>query len=189
MQECHYCKKTIKEEDTICPFCGYDHKTGTVSQQVTSENTQKRSQIKEQKAASKGNGVDPVVKKFAFIGLGIVLFSILYKYNFNINIIAYEISDIFGRVTGKPNKKKDKTSEKIELIDVRSLKIPKKAIRYKGLEVEGILFDPAGRSFVTINGDVIPEGGTSGNITVQKIHKDSVELIVNGKSQIIEVKQ
>jgi hypothetical protein len=187
MQECYYCKKTIKEEDTICPFCGYDHKAGTVSQQVTSvENTQKRSQIKEQKATSKGNGVDPRVKKFAFIGLGIVLFSILYKYNFNISIIAYEISDIFARVTGK---KKDKTSEKIELIDVRSIKIPKKAIKYKGLEVEGVLFDPAGRSFVTINGDIIPEGGTSGNVTVQKIHKDSVELIVNGKSQIIEIKQ
>jgi hypothetical protein len=190
VKECNYCKKLIKEEDAVCPFCSYDPKTGTLSQQVSSvKSLEKQVRINENKVTGRVFGVSPVVKKFVFISLAIVLFSILYKYNFNINIIMSEINQTFARITGKPYKKKGKTIEKIEWVNIRSFKDSKKPIRYRDLTVEGILFDPNGKSFVTVNGEVIPEGESLGNITVKKISKDSVELIVDGETKIIEVKQ
>ncbi len=188
MKECRYCKKPIKEEDAICVFCGFDHTTGMISSNTAMTESQKKAQIKVQKAAIKSPGIDPRVKKFAFIGLAIVIFSIFYKYNFDINNIMSEAKHLFTKLTmGKSAKGKNKTSEKIELINIKSFEATKKTKRYKDVVVEGVFFDPNGKSFVTVNGNVLSQGESAGNITVKEINKNSVELIVDGKSRIIEV--
>lgn len=199
MKECSYCKRLLQEEDAICTFCGYDPKTDTISpsfrpQTASAENLGRKTQLKDKKEIRAGHGIDPKVRNFAFIGFAVVVFSVFYKYNFNLNGVVSEIKHNFAKITtGKfltgKFYKKYKTSEKIEWIDVRSFEGTKKAIRDKDLLVEGILFDPNGKSFVTINGKVVSEGETFDNITIKKINVNSVELIVDGKSKIIEVKQ
>jgi len=155
----------------------------------------KKAQIKEKKDTDADRGMDPRVKNFAFTGLAIVMFSVFYKYNFNINLVGYEISRIFDKIkTGQftiwqADKKKDGKTQEIGLIDIKYFKLPKRSTADKDLAVEGIFFDPDTKSFAIINGEVVSEGKNLGNITVKKINKDSVEIIVDGETKILEANQ
>jgi hypothetical protein len=88
MQICKCCKVSVDKDVEFCPFCGYDPATDTISASFRRQNA-----ISSQEAARKlredsrraSGGIDPGVKKFAFIGLAVVIFSILYKYNFNLS--------------------------------------------------------------------------------------------------------
>ncbi|MCX5701855.1 MAG: hypothetical protein NTW64_02600 [Candidatus Omnitrophica bacterium] len=196
-KECHYCKKPIEEKVAICSFCGYDHKTGTMteSQSGLVKSLEEKVKTKEKRAASRIFGVDPKVRGFAFIGLSIVVFSVFYKYNFDIKTVMSRANQIFPRIksgtflTGKSKKAKDKASLKIELTNVRSLEAPKKSSQSRDSAVEGILYDPTGKSFVSIDGNVIAEGATFKDVVVKKINRDSVELIIKGENKIIEVQE
>lgn len=195
MKECHYCKKPIEEKVTVCPFCGYDHKTGIMAETQSGlvRNLEEKVKIKEKKIASRIFGVDPKIRNFALIGLSIVVFSVFYKYNFDIKGVISEGIQIFNRIksqtflTGKSKKAKDKANLKIELTNVMSIEAPKKALKSRDLAVEGILYDPTGKSFVSIDGNVIAEGAAFGDVVVKKINRDSVELIIKGENKIIEV--
>jgi hypothetical protein len=200
MRECFYCKRPLREEDTICTFCGYDSKTDSVSpcfrEKTASEDLRKKSKQKDKKGKFT---IDPKIKKFAFIALIVVIFSIFYKYSFNLSPVVADVKLTFAKlknikigkfIMGKPQKKKDKTGEKVQQwVDMSSFEGVKKAFRSKDLVVEGIFFDPNGKSFVTINGKVLSEGENFENILVKKINIDSAEVIVNGKIKIIEVKK
>jgi hypothetical protein len=126
-----------------------------------------------------------------------VVFSIFYKYNFNLRGVVFEINRLFDRlnivkfVQTISGKKTDKAKgyEKIELINVRNFEEPKRITPYKDLVVEGICFDSAGKSFATINGRVISEGDSFENVTVKKINRDSVELMVNGEARVLGINQ
>lgn len=198
---CNYCKRPLKEGDAFCPFCGYDPKTDAINpafkQKVASiKDWDRKIQMEE---IGRGHGISPGVKMFAFIGLAVVIFSIFYKYNFNPSGVMSEVNQVWAKarikaskfIPMKAEKKKEKAEEKkiekTELIDVRSFEGAKKTTG--GLVVEGIFFDPKGKSFVTINGKVVSEGETFGNITVKKINVNSVELIIESETKIIEVKQ
>ena len=116
------------------------------------------------------------------------------KYNFDINTIIFESKSIFSRVkSGKlfkdKSKKKGEETKKVELINVRSFDRYNKPAVTKFLKIEGISFDPLGKSLVIINGKVVSEGGIFGNITVEKINKDSVELVIGGETKVLSVNQ
>jgi hypothetical protein len=197
MRECRLCKKPLEAEDAVCVFCGYDPKTDTVNPAFK----QQSSSIEKAKAIEKKTGgeacekgVDPKIKKFAFIGMAILIFSVLYKYNFDVTLATADIRLFFTRLTtgkifsGKADKKKGKKVEKIEWVNVRSFESPKKKTNAKDLVVEGIFFDVKSGNYVVINGEVIAEGETSGNITVKKINRDSVEVVVGGVIRVLQQK-
>jgi hypothetical protein len=148
-----------------------------------------------EKTDNKGRGIDRRVKKFAFIGLAIVIFSILYEYNFNLGAVIAQarfclnVIKLGKFIPGELGQKKDKMKEKIELLDVRSFQGAGGVTRYAGLKVEGIAYDPDGRSFVTINGTVLSEGESIKQVTVKKINRDTVEVIVDGESKIFAIEQ
>lgn len=194
MKQCRLCGKTLKEEETICPFCGYNIVTDSVSRSFQPKPESARNK-EEREQAAKAGGVSPGVKKFALAGLAILIFSIFYKYNFNINTITSKANQLFNRIKtgeftkGKDNKKADKEVKKVELVNVRSFDRYKKPAANKDLKVEGIFFDANAKSFIIINGKLICEGESFKNITVKKIYKDSVELIVAGKTETLKVNQ
>jgi hypothetical protein len=195
IKECHYCKKPIEEKVEICSSCGYDHKTCTMTETQSGLVKSLEEKVKTRRKGSGGRifGVDPKVRGFAFIGLGIVIFSVFYKYNFSITGVMSEANQVFQQIkgqvflTGKSKKAKDKANQKIELLNVKSFETPKKSLQPVSLAVEGILYDPSGKSFVSINGNIIREGEAQGEVVVKKINRDSVELIVKGENKIIEV--
>jgi len=198
MKECRFCKRPLKEEDAICAFCGYNPKTDAIDPSFKPQisSVEKRSGwIKEKKLISAVFGVDPRIKKFAFVGIVIILFSIFYKYNFDIGLVGQEASNFLKEIkVGKfviwqPKKKESKGIDKTELIDVRSYEAPQTISRdkNKNLMLEGIFFDHRGRSFVTINGKIIAEGESIGNLTVKNINNDSVEVIIDGEIKILKL--
>ena len=83
--------------------------------------------------------------------------------------------------------KEKMANQKIELMNVRSLSSSRKPLQPGALIIEGILYDPSGKSFVSINGNVVSEGDVSGDIAVKKINPNSVE--VKGEDKIIEVQE
>jgi hypothetical protein len=199
MKTCRLCGKSLGDVVTECVFCGYDFNTDTVNQSFKAQPEKVAAKNREAAAKSQGSGarqalVSPAVKKFALIGLAVVIFSILLKNNFNVTAVLNEASIIFTKITtgkiinDKSAKKDDKENKKIELISVRSFKIPAKISRYEKLKVEGIFFDND-KSFIVINGRVVPEGKTFENVTVKKINSDTVELIAGGETKMLRVNQ
>ena len=194
MKECRYCKRPLKEEEIICTFCGYDHKADTISQSFKRKAAARK---KEERTRLAGGGIDPRVKKFAYIGLVITVFSLFYRYNFNINTMWSEARQSVSKTKigkflidrGIPLRKKAKVTQKIELIDVRSYQGPASTTANKESKIEGIFFDPDAKSFVTIQGKVLSEGESLGSITVKKINRDSVEVMVDGESMVVGVDQ
>ncbi|MBN1912991.1 MAG: hypothetical protein JW788_01175 [Candidatus Omnitrophica bacterium] len=196
MKKCKYCQKDVQEEEKLCPFCGYDFKSGTITQVFSEEEAQKRKRA-EKKISRKEGGIDPRIKKFAFIGIAITIFSVLYSYNFRLNIIFFDFKDKFlggkkggltlNSILGK--KKKDQKIENIQLTDISSFNAPREAADYKNFTLEGIFFDPQGESYATINGQVLAEGESLENLRVKKINKNTVEIEIAGKVQILEVNQ
>lgn len=188
MKECRYCKESIKDEKMICPFCGYDFKTDTISQSFKPQEKKKRKDITQ-------HGIDSRVKRFTFIGLGIVAFSLFYKYNFNLNIITQEITQAIKKLKttkfGIPafKKKAAQTEGKTEWVDIWSFEGTPNTPRSKRLVVEGICFDPHGRSFVTVSGKVLSEGENFKGVTIKKINADSVELIIEGEIKVLKLNQ
>lgn len=195
MKECRYCQKPLKDEESICTFCGYDYKTGAINQSLKPKiSPGKKINEKEKKAQSREAGVNPRIKNFAFIGLGIVMFSIFYKYNFNIDLATSEIKYLIAKlktnrfVAQKIKTQKEKSNKPMELLNVESFDGSKKISKSKEPVVEGIVFNPEGKSFIIINGNVVSEGEAVDNITVKKINKSSAELIIDGESKVVEVK-
>lgn len=198
MKECQYCKKQMNDEETVCIICGYDQKTGTINNALKAQMAQEqdcKEKTKRKKALpDNARDVNPWVKKFAFAGLIVTLLSLFFKHNFNIGSVVTELTQPLAKLRfklsgGKAKNNKDKQIEKVELIDLKSFEGNRKLFSKRDLKVEGIFFDPHARSFVTINGIILSEGESVDNTTVKKINKDSVELIVNGKSKTLEVNQ
>jgi len=142
-------------------------------------------------------GVSPGVKKFAYFGLAIVIFSVFFKHNFNAEAIKAEVNLLWEEaqarlIPGKANKAKSKHKEgeginKAELISVVNFDGSQKPGTNKDLKVEGIFFDADGGSFIVLNGKVISEGQSWMGVTVKKISRESVEIVVDGESRLLGV--
>jgi hypothetical protein len=55
------------------------------------------------------------------------------------------------------------------------------------IHLEGIIFDPAGKSYAVINGNVIAENDSLGGFTLKEIKKDKIILQNGENSHIIEL--
>lgn len=192
--QCKLCDKPLKAEDAICEYCGYDPKTDRVSESFKPKSEAAIRKEEKEKARKEG-AVGSGVKKFAMIGLAVVIFSVLYKYNFNINGVARDAGLFLDRIKsgnltrGKDAGKKETENEKIELISVRSFDGSKQPRNNKEQKIEGIFFDESGKSFVIVNGKLLPEGGSLGDFTVKKIYKGSVELILGDELINLRINQ
>lgn len=51
--------------------------------------------------------------------------------------------------------------------------------------LEGITWDPGGKSLAIVNGEIIGEGGKIGNLKVIGIEKDKIVVVFNGKQYVI----
>lgn len=122
MQECRFCKEVIKEGDPFCKNCGYDPKTDSINPEFKLIGAQSRPSKKSKKiAVNNARSISPGVKKFALIGLVILVFSIFYKNHFNINNVAAEVKHFCTMVSkGKFKFGQDKRSKKIEWVNVRT---------------------------------------------------------------------
>jgi hypothetical protein len=203
---CRGCQEALTEKDPYCPFCGYDAKTDTVNPAFKPD-TAKSKQAKKPIYGG-GGGIDPRIKKFAFAGAVLLIFSVLYKYNFNLGLVIADTKSIMlmkaGKAALKVAGKKNPASKnaagkqvpaqgeqdvKLEWSDVKAFQASPRADAPKGLLLEGIFFDPAARSFATINGQVVSEGEAVQGATVTKIEKYSVELVADGKRVVLAVNQ
>lgn len=192
MKTCRLCGKSLGDDVAACVFCGYDFNTDMVNQSFKAK--PEKAAAKNRETGAKQALISPAVKKFALIGVAVVIFSILYKNNFDINSLLNEAGNIVNRLKSeksakdKSAKNDNKETQKVELISVRSFRTPEKISRYEKLKVEGIFLDND-NSFVVINGRVVPEGKTFENVTVKKVDSDSVELIVGGETKVLKVNQ
>ena len=191
MKECKFCKKPINDEDMACGYCGYDFTTGTMGQSFDPQKAYKGEK-------PKIGGVSHSIKKFAIIGILILIVSLTYKHILNIksiieDFVSSAIQDASGskkkvNTKGKAKVKSNKP-QKIELRDMRFYEKKEKPGKYRDLRVEGIFFDSTGKSFVTINGKVLSEGESISDVGIEKIYSDSVELRVKGETKILGVSQ
>ncbi|MFC1646432.1 hypothetical protein ACFL2Y_04570 [Candidatus Omnitrophota bacterium] len=124
MQECKFCSSKINDEDVFCKTCGYDPKTDTINPDFVSPPPDKQpltAPTNKQSITTSKGGVSPGVKKFAFISLAILIFSIFYKNHFSISNVFAEVKHAFTMISkGKFKVWEDKPSKEIEYIDVRT---------------------------------------------------------------------
>jgi hypothetical protein len=100
MKECNFCKGVIKDTDAFCKICGYDPKTDTISPNFIPLSEQQMIKIQNKKNASFFRaGISPGVKKFVFIGLAVLVFSIFYKNNFDIGNVVADLNHSFTMVS------------------------------------------------------------------------------------------
>jgi hypothetical protein len=58
-----------------------------------------------------------------------------------------------------------------------------------GVKLEGIIYDPGGRSMAILNGKSYQKGETVGNATVVKISKDHVVISMRGEEKTLWIRE
>ena len=183
MKTCRYCEEVIGDQDEICGNCGYNPKTDTLT----------TSFVKKEKKIGSGQKqkvLSPRVKSFVYWGVIIIVFSLGAKYQGKIGDIFWEAKNILlgnkvkksAQASGKINQNKT-----IRLIDVRSYKASADKSTDKNSKIEGIFYDPQGKSYVVINGQLISEKESFGNMVIKKINSDSVEVVQDGNEKVLTV--
>jgi hypothetical protein len=185
MKTCRYCEKTIGDQDEFCSNCGYDPKTDTISALFVKKE-------KRPGAGQRQRTVSPGVRLFAFWGTVLIVFSLAIKYQGKIMDFAWDTKDaLLGKkikksapISGKPG-----LNTMSRLIDVRSYQAPVDKTAGKSKKIEGIFYDPQGKSYVVIAGQLVSEAGSFGDMFIKKINRDSVEVIEGGNEKILKVNQ
>ncbi|HNW38957.1 MAG TPA: hypothetical protein PKI44_00840 [Candidatus Omnitrophota bacterium] len=183
MKICRFCDKPIGDQDKICGNCGYNPQTDT----MTASFIKKKNKVE---SAIKNNRVSSGVKAFAYWSLAVIIFSLGFQYQRKLGDLAWELKDILLGKRGNQVKKvsvKSSPSQSTRLIDVRSYKISAGKPLDKGIKVEGIFYDPQGKSYVVINDQLVSEQESFGAMLITKINSNSVEIIENGKVQVLTV--
>ena len=191
VKSCHYCGKIIQKEDVICGFCGYNFQTGTIVAPSGGKPSGAPKKIKFR--------IPNSVKLIVAVAILFVSLYLLMKHlsftKININTVISNMMRNLNKLnpapgqkagSGRPDKKMD------GLAGILKQFFPEKTIEEKRktvLILEGIAFDPKSKSFATINGEILCEGESIGGIKVNKINEDSVELIVNGETKILQISQ
>jgi len=196
---CHYCKKAIGKNDIVCKFCGYNSQTGTITGapvQQTSGDSGKQAKAKK--------GIPDSVKVSLAVIIIIASATVLIARLFNgkkiINSIMSSITQFSEKLKpATPEEKKNsyslkskaKTNKAAEAAQAKRLSAHKAAEeqRKKAFILEGISFDPQGKNLATISGVVVCEGDSVRKAQVKKINQDSVELLVDGKIEVLRIGQ
>jgi len=172
MKTCRFCKEENSDKEQICPYCGYDFKTDTLTPGFISK-AKKVDRFKKKKL------VGPGVRTFIFWAILIIIFSLIFKYRGNLSGLIDQVKNFAGN-KGNENKS-------VGLVDIRSVKIPAEKLEQKEKRVEGIFYDANDKSYVIINGQLISEGEVFEDVFVKKINKDSVEIVKDGNIQTLKV--
>jgi hypothetical protein len=183
MKTCRFCEREIGDHDKICVNCGYNPQTDTMTASFVKKPKVSGSRGKQ---ALLGSGV----KTFAFWGLMLIIFSLGVKYQGKIGDVLWQGKNL---VSGKKVSNlaqasgKARQNKAIRLIDVRSYKTSEVTPAGKDKKIEGIFFDPQGKSYAVINGQLISEQESLGNMAVKKINHDSVEVVEDGRQKVLKV--
>lgn len=182
MKTCRFCEEATGDADLVCSNCGYNFQTDTMS----------TSFVKKKKAAGKQGQrvISSGTKSFMFWGIVIVIFSLGIKYQAKIGDAFWEAKNLLlGNKAEKSAKasQKDNQNKIISLIDVRSAKVPADKTYGRNKKIEGIFYDPQRKSYVVINGQLISEKESFGDILIKKINQDSVEVARGGQDQVLRV--
>lgn len=175
MRICRFCDEKIGDHEKICGNCGYNPQTDTMTTSFVRKN-------KKVGAGGKQKILNSGVKSFAFWGMIIIIFSLGIKYQGKIGDIIWKARNKSSPVSRKANRYKT-----TKLIDVRSYKAPADKSQGKNRKIEGIFYDPQGKSYVMINGQLISEKESFGNMVIKRINNDSVEVVLDGKEKILKV--
>jgi hypothetical protein len=165
----------IGDQDKICGNCGYNPQTDTMTTSFVK---------KKQKAAfeQKQSILSPGVKSFVFWGMIIIVFSLGVKYHGKVGDIIWKAKNKSAQASRKASQNKV-----IRLMDVRSFKAPVDRTVGKNRKIEGIFYDPQGKSYVVINGRLVSENESYGSMFIKKINSNSVEVLQDGKKQVLRV--
>jgi hypothetical protein len=183
MTICRFCEKVIGDQDEICGNCGYDPRTDTMTPAFVRK--EKKGGFRRQQAK-----LSPTIKIFAFWGITVIVFSLGIKYQGKIGDIMWKAKKIVSSNQVDKSAKvsaKDSQSRATRLIDVRSYKAPADKAPGKDTKIEGIFHDPQGKSYVVINGQLISEKESFGNMVIKKINSDSVEVVQDGTEKVLKV--
>ena len=185
MDTCHYCGRVLKDKDNICPHCGYNSKTDT----LTPSFIPKKDSINNIKDEKK---ISPGVKVFALIAIIVLIISLSIKYNFVIGEIKAKAKMFFSGDNSKASKVKQNNAKNgqaqaVVFTDVRSFQPSEEKLQRKDKKIEGIFYDAVKKSYCVINGQLLSEGDTFQGIAIKRISKDSVEVVEDGKIKILRV--
>jgi hypothetical protein len=186
MRTCRFCEKEIGDHDKLCVNCGYNPQTDTMTAGFVKKKVNPGLDRKNYQVSSG-------VKSFAFWSLVVIVFSLGFQYQ-------RKIGDLFwgakNNLTGKKvsstaalGKGQGSQGRPVKLIDVRSYKAPVDKTPGKNRKIEGIFYDPQGKSYVVINGQLICETQSFADMVVKKINSDSVEVIQAGKESVLKLNQ
>ena len=183
MKICRFCEKVIAPLDEICGNCGYNPQTDTMT----------ASFVKKDKPVGflrKQRKLSPAVKSFAFWGIILSVLSLGIKYQGKFGDFVWNAKNVFlGSQAGKSAQSSGKTvpAKTTRLIDVRSYKAPVNGAIGNDKRIEGIFFDPQGKSYVIINGQLVSEKENFAGWFVKKINSNSVEVVEEGKEKLLKV--
>jgi len=175
MKNCRYCKEEVGNKEQICPYCGYDFKTDTLTPGFISK-------AKKVDIAKKRKLVGPEVKTFAFWAAVIIIGILVFRYHGKFNDLVLQAKSLFKK------DKKSQVDKSVGLISVRSTKVSEDKFKSQDKKIEGLFYDPAGKSYVIINEQLIGEGESFGGIFIKKVNQRSVEIVQDGQSQVVTVK-
>lgn len=175
MRICRFCEKVIADQDELCGNCGYNPQTDTLTASFVKKEGKKESRQKQ-------GMLSPGIKSFVFWAVIIIIFSLGVKYQGEIRDIVWKLKNKSTQASGKT--KQNKT---VGLTDVRSYEVSMDKTAGKNRKIEGIFYDPKGKSYVVINGRLISEKESSENMIIKKINRDSVEVIQDGEEKVLKV--
>jgi len=182
---CRFCNKADIKEGQICPNCGYDPKTNTISPSF-------KPKAKNQDLQITKSLISPAVKIFALLGIAVVIFSVLFKYDFKpAKIIArteelVKQTVVYSEYVNMESEGKEFVTNRTQLISDEAMK---KAAERKDLVLAGVFFVPNKKSYIIINQEVVEEGQTFNGILVEKVYRDKVELVIKGKRLTLKVNE
>lgn len=197
---CRYCGEQIKVTEVICSCCGYNSETGTMSPGFT------RRERKAKSSFPKTGSLHLVVFIIGMVAIVSLIVFFPDKANkIGSSIISY-ISNIAEDLRQYRSGLKPNSNTRTGLVNLGSDIKKSRAFldsfinedfSYKPTEeksdasvrVEGITFDSTGKGSVIINGQVLYEGDSIKNAKIIKINKNSVEVMVDNKSIVLEVNQ
>lgn len=120
MPDCKFCGCAVDSADPFCKKCGYDPKTDKINPNfVVAAKDVGKTVGTDSLHISSRRGISPAVKKFALIGLAILIFSIFYKNHFSISNVIAEVRHTFTMIS-KGKFKIWGGKKQVEWIDVRT---------------------------------------------------------------------
>jgi len=191
MKNCKFCGKSIKSDTVVCEYCGYNSQTDSRDPDF---NPNKKTQMAAaQGAKSHTQAVKVFFEVLIFLVIAVVLIGVIFPGK---TIVSAFIPDVramlsFGKSSASKQSVPPRSANKTKAKPVSFMKFPaakKTAEKQKfAIEVSGIMFDANGRSFATINAEVVSEGDSIGNYRVNKINSDSVEMVSGSQTIVLRV--